>query len=551
MVRKISLNKNILAFLILTSVILVVFYKLTQTFYQQDEWNGMGLVYSEGIKSVFPETFKPIDILIVKGRFVSSFIFYLFAKFYPLQNLPIAIFALVLHIIATMLVFFLIRKYNNNYTAAILGSSLFALNSVAHGTVTWSVIAISTVGSSIFIFWSILTFFKFIETSKSKWLLITGLLLYISLWFKETGIYLFLFFPLVSLFLKKYKFSPSAMLSYFKQFWMFLLPFLLIVGYRILELRLRTTTSNLYLTGADENFFLTLFIRAILYPLTSFSLMYVPGNYFIQFARVVIHDNYPFFADAPNFLLIAQSVALDVLALVLTIFIIFLTLLLLRKEEKEKAKIVLFWLAFSLFSFVPYIVLAKDFSYLESRYYYVPVAGGAVLLAWFLLRLRQIIGKLGFLVFIVPLSSLFILWHTNTIEAAIEEQVKLSNTRKSLMFQLAEQLPTLSSQKNVFYITSDKNYWADTNMLPFQQGSGYTLMVLYYNSGKIPKSFLINGYLFEIGSQGYKESGDMGFGFFTDKKELEKAVTNYNLPPSSILHLQYLWQDNKLVRVGD
>ena len=33
---------------------------------------------------------------------------------------------------------------------------------------------------------------------------------------------------------------------------------------------------------------------------------------------------------------------------------------------------------------------------------------------------------------------------------------------------------------------------------------------------------------------------------FTDKKELEKAVTNYNLPPSSILHLQYLWQDNKL-----
>src|SRR3989344_5949416 len=88
-------------------------------------------------------------------------------------------------------------------------------------------------------------------------------------------------------------------------------------------------------------------------------------------------------------------------------------------------------------------------------------------------------------------------------------------------------------------------------MLPFQQGSGYTLMVLYYNSGKIPKSFLKDGFLFEIGSQGYKESDNMGFGFFTDKKELEKAVTNYNLPPSSILHLQYLWQDNKLVRVGD
>jgi len=374
--RKISLNSNLTAFIFLSLVIGAVFWNLIHTFYQQDEWNGLGLVYSQGIKSMFPNTFHPVDLLVVKGRFLSSLAFYFIAKYFPLNNVPFALLALALHLFASCLVFTLIKKHIKSFWPALIGSIFFALNSVSHGAVTWSVIAISTVGSSIFIFWSILTFFKFIETDKSKWLFVAGLLLYISLWFKETGLYLFVFFPIAILLFKRPKLG-----SFIKQFSPFLLTFIFVTGYRILELRLRTTTSNLYITGASENFFLTLIVRAVLYPLTSFSLMFVPGGDFINFAREVVHDNYPFFADAPNFLLIAQSAVLDILALTLTIFISFLIFLLSRKEEKENAKTVLFWVAFTLFSFVPYIVLSKDFSYLESRYYYVPVAGGAFLLA--------------------------------------------------------------------------------------------------------------------------------------------------------------------------
>lgn len=543
------LKQNALALSILTGVIVAVFWQLTKTFYQQDEWNGLGLVFSEGFKSILPGTFRPVDILFVKGRFLSSLIFYFFARYLPFQNSQMAILAIALHFIASTLVFFLIEKVLKNKFLSFFGAAFFAVNSVSHGAVTWSVIAISTVGSSIFIFWSILTSFKFVETDKSKWLFTTGLLLYVSLWFKETGLYLFLFFPVAALIFKKYKFSSKASFSYFKKFGMFLFPFLLIVGYRVLELRFRTTTSNLYLTGANENFFLTLLIRAILYPLTSFSLMYVPGNYFIQFAREVIHDNYPFFANAPNFLLIAQTTMIDILSLVLTIFILFLTFLFLRKEKSEVAEYVMFWLAFSLFSFIPYIVLAKDFSYLESRYYYVPVAGAAFLLAWLLGRVRKFVGKAVFFGVAIPLYLLYLLLHASVVRHAIGDQIALSNTRRDFITQLKTQVPTLDNKKNVFYTTSDRHYWADTNMLPFQQGSGYTLMVLYYDSGKIPQSFLKDGYLFEIGSQGYRESGDIGFGFFYDEKALDEAITTYKLPKDSIIRLKYDSTDGKLSRI--
>ena len=541
MVRKISLNKNFLAFLLLTSVILGVFSRLTQTFYQQDEWNGLGLVLSQSLQSVFPETFRPIDLLFVKGRMLSSLIFYFFASNFPLQNVQMAVLAIILHIIATFLVFLLIKRTVRSFTASLLGAAFFAVNSVSHGAVTWPVIAISTIGSSIFILLSILSFFKFAQTDKTKWLLLTGFLLYTSLWFKETGLYLFIFFPFAVLLLRRYKIK-----AFLKQFWWFILLFFLIAGYRVLELRSITTSADLYLTGASENFFLTLLIRAGLYPLTSLSLMFVPGNHFIEFAREVVHNNYPYFAGAPNFVLIAQSAILDILALALTIFILFVIFLFLRREKSGIIKTVTFWLAFSLLSFIPYVVLAKDFSYLESRYYYVPVAGGAFLLAWVLQRFRQIVGKIGFTVLIVPLTVLFLWWHIKTVHVAISDQVLLSQVRKSFMVQLKEQLPTLNAKKNIFYITSDKNYWADTNMLPFQQGSGYTLMVLYYGSDKIPNEFLKDGFLFEIGSQGYRDDGDLVFGFFYDKKELTKAMETYKLSEDDIVYLNYKYKEKKI-----
>ena len=537
-------NKHlILALLGIIIVITFLFKDLTKTFYQQDEWHGLGLVFSDGINSVLSGTSRPIDILFVKGRLLSNAIFYLFATFFPFQNTQMAYLAISLHITAAFLTFLLIKRLIGNIGISLLGAVFFAVNSVSHGGVTWAVVSISTVGSTILVLVSTFFFLNFIEANKSMWLILSGITLYLSLWFKETGLYLFIFFPVAALLFKKYNFK-----SYISQFWLFIVPFLLIAGYRVLELRLRTTDSNLYLTGANENFFLTILIRMILYPLTSLSLMFVPGGPFINFARDIMRVNYSYLWSATNNLLIAQSVILDLLAVVLTCFILLTIFVFLLKEKTENKKKVIFWLAFTLLSFSPYVLLDKDFAYLESRYYYLPVVGGAVILSWLLARMRQILGNKPFLFTILPLYLVFIFFHAQSVRTAIKAQIVLSDWRTSFIAQLKNQVPTLNNNKNVFYITSNQTYWTDSNKIPFQQGSGYTLMVLYYDSGKIPKELLKDGYLFEIGSQGYRESEGVGFGHFWDREALKEALKANNLPQGSVIELYYNSEKRSLSR---
>lgn len=544
---------HLVGLFLICAVIIFVFGQLTRTFYQQDEWNGLGLVFSEGLKSVIPGTFRPMDILFVKGRIFASFIYFLFAYFFPLQNTPLAVFAIVLHIIATFLVFVLINKFLRSLLLSLLGAVFFAVNSVSHGAITWPVIAISTVGSSILVFIAILFFFKYLENPRSRFLFLSGLVLYLSLWFKETGLYLFLFLPFAALLFRTYKAQTFGhkLKSFLKQFWWFLIPFFTIVGYRILELRFGTPDPNLYISGASENFLLTILIRLIIYPLTSFSLMFVPGDYFLGFAREVLRDNYSFFSNAPNNILIAQSVILDLLSVVLTGFIALVISLFAGKEKTETSKVVMFWLAFASLGFMPYVLLDKDFSYLESRYYYLPVAGGAFLLAWLSGRIQEAFGRMFFFGLVLPLYILFIFLHAKVVYGAIREQIVLSDLRRNFIGQLKEFVPSVNNEKNVFYITGDQNYWADGNKVPFQQGTGYTLMVLYYNSRNIPREFLKEGFLFDIGSQGYKESGELGFGYFWDKEELDKAIRLYNLLPESIIGLKYDSQTKKLIPIED
>ena len=538
---------NALVLLILSLLVVAVFSQLPQTFYQQDEWYSMGIIYSEGFSSVFDGVWNPLDVLFVKGRILSSALAYLFLNYFPLQNTQLAIFAIILHLAATFLVYGLINKFFKSSLIALLGSIFFAVNSVSHAAVTWPVIALNTVTSTIAIILGLYYFLKYIDEGKNKWLVLSGLALYVSLWFKETGIYLFFFLPLSALLFKKYTFS-----IFLKRFWLFVLPSFLIIIYRILELKSISVDPNLYITGQNQHFFSTLFFRAILYPLTSFSLMFVPGEQFLSFAREILREIYPFFAEAPNNIAIAQSPILDLLAVCLTFSIIILISLLLHKETKQGKKVVCFWLIFTFMSFLPYILQSKDFSYLESRYYYLSVVGGAVLLSWVLKRLWEIFGSKVFYIAVLPLCTFFLIFHANVVQNAIKERVKIANLQKSFILQLKNLTPTLERDKNVFYATSDQNFWAEGNKLPFQQGSGYTLMVLYYNTGKIPKEFLKaqalleDGFLYDIGSQGYKETRGLGFGYFFDKEELDKNVKLYNLQEDSVIRLKYNSDANKL-----
>ena len=258
------LKTNSIAFIILSLVIGVVFSQLPRTFYQQDEWYSLGIIYAEGSQTIFDGVSSPLDFIFAKGRVLSSGIGFLFLNYFPFQITQLAIFAILLHIIATCLVYFLINKFFQNRLIALLGASFFTANAVSHGAVTWPVIAINTVTSTILILLSILFFFKYIDNLKLKWLFLTGVMTYFSLWFKETGTYLFLFLPMSALLFRKYTIT-----SLLKRFWFYIFFSIMIISYRIILLKLVTINPNLYITGQNEHFFSTILLRVILYPLTS------------------------------------------------------------------------------------------------------------------------------------------------------------------------------------------------------------------------------------------------------------------------------------------
>jgi hypothetical protein len=111
-------------------------------------------------------------------------------------------------------------------------------------------------------------------------------------------------------------------------------------------------------------------------------------------------------------------------------------------------------------------------------------------------------------------------------------------------------MPTLTNNQNIFYVEGDQAYVFDGNYTPFQHGFGYSLMVLYHNSGKIPLGLLTSGYFFNF-EQGYKEKDGKGFGFYTNFDKLKEDTTRFHFSPNAIHVLYYDSKNHRVTEVSD
>lgn len=542
--RKVSFLTSI-SIIILLIFILGVYLPLTRTFYQQDEWLGYGNYLANGIKFIFSNTSGVLPLVLAQGRVLSNVFFYIFVKYFPLNIAPFVFFAVIFHSLNTILVFLLSKKLFKKSLPAFLGSLFFAVSSVSQGSITWPATSINTLPSTSLVLVAIYFFFKYLDNFKQKWLGLSFLLIYVSLFFKETGIFLFLLLPLFPLFYKKQKF-----VQFLKTYWYFFAATFAIVAYRILGFKSVSGQDALFLTGSSKYFFDSITVRAILYPLTSFSLSVVPPDAFLNFARYITNVYYPFIPEG-QFILVAQTVVLDLLATILSMIIAFVSLALLKITDSKIRKTIIFWFIFLLASFLPYVIISKSYSYLESRYYYLASVAWGVIFAWIL---SLVIEKIKFKFIKAAFLAIFILFlyvHANVTARDVGKLVIESQTRISILNQILAIKPRLDDDKNIFYVTGDTDYYLPGNKIPFQQGFGYTLMSLYYNSGKIPKELLSGGYLFEIGSEGYKEVGGFGFGYFSDEKAVEIQLKRYKIPPGSIFRFYYDSKNGKLTEIND
>ena len=515
----------ILILLVLLGV--AVWNPILSIYYQQDEWQGLGHIFVEGITHPIAGM-NFLQFIMGEGRSLARlFGLFLFGQF-PFNPFPVAIFSLVFHLINMVLVYLLAQRLVKGTLPAVLAALFFLLNNVSSSAVTWFSTSVGTLPATTLILLAIFCFLRFAETKKRKFVLYVFFLLFASLFFKEIGIYLFIFLPLAHLLFEK-----VTVKKFFQTYWIFLFFFIVNAAFRIFELKSQDMPTALFLTGSAPGFWKILVARAALYPTTSFSLLFFPASMMIPFARGLTSIYYPF-VNQSNFALFSETVVLDIVALFAFFAIIFgLALILKNSTKKEKGVVVFVW-AFVFLSFLPYILIGKSFSYLESRYYYLPAAGGGILLAY--LARRSLI--------IAILIILLISAHLKTLSVDLDKQVEISRQRENFMSDLLYFQPTLDSSKNIFFITGDSDYYIAGNKVPFQQGVGYTLATLYYKSGRIPDSFLTGHFLWDIGSEGYREENGFGFGLYQNKEALLDSIKTDKIPKEAI-HAYYYDSSSK------
>jgi hypothetical protein len=524
-------------------LVLIIFSPITKTFYQQDEWQGYGLYLAGGQKYIFQNVGSVAGMLLGEGRILSNYIYYLFFKHLPLNVLPFAIFSIFFHFVNSVLVFSLINKFLKNLLFAIFGAFFFVLNSVSQNAITWPAASPGILPATTLIILSIFTFLNYVEKGGKKWLFATFVLLYVSLLFKEMGIYLFLFFPLASLL-----FAKVNVKRFLLDYWPFLTFFLINTFFRVSQFRAVGSEQALFLTGATNAYWQTLLARAFSYPLTSFSLVFVPPEPFLWFARSLTNIYYPF-VTPQLFILIAQTVVLDLLAVSLTFILFFVVSLLVRVVSKNERKYIGFAVGFILFSFLPYIIIGKSYAYLESRYYYLASVCAAVIFAWLVKTIFEKTRVPTFKILVLLFAFYFLGEHLKYLRTNVSNEVLIGQERKLFLTQLLGQLPALANDKNVILIKSDRDFYVEGNKIPFQQGTGHMLMSVYYPSGEIPSELLKESYLFEIGSQGYREVVEGGFGFFTDQEKLSEIVKLHRLPADSVVSFYYHSSERRLERI--
>jgi len=517
------LRENLVLFL-LTIVIVLTFWSLPKTFYQQDEWQSLGYFLAQGPEDVLRHT-TPLGSISGEGRPLSGIFYLVFLGGFKLDVVPITIFAVSNHLFNTFLVFLLANKISKNKYIGLFAASLFALNSVSHQAVTW-ISAVTTLPTTSLILLSLITYLRFLGSNKKKDLYISFVFGAISLFIKETGVFLFISFPIIY-FIYRRK-------ANFKEFFNLHLP-LIIYGALFLLTRLTVlflrTEKVAGFVGGGENFIQLVIFHSVLYPLTSLFQIYIPPLDLYSITPAITKMQYKFLVGSPLTDLVAQSVTADMISILGAMVILGVLLLIsIKSKDKTANKNILFALALFFLSFLPYAVLNRDSSYLSSRYFYVGAVGAGILFGYIIYFLSNLNKYSKWIV--LPLVFIFLFHHASTIRSDINYQVKLGNERKAVLNGIKTLKPTLDD-KTIFYITSDKEYYGPiTN--PFQNGLGYVLQIVYYDSGKVPKEFLSENFLWDLGSQGYRELGNKGFGYFQNIDKMAKKMEKNNLRVDSI-----------------
>lgn len=538
---------------------ILTFGKLPFTFFQQDEWLIIGTYLHldkadlDWLYRFF--IYKQLTHLVPFTHLVSYAQFELFHLNFFLYG----VLAIIIHLINTILVYCLSFLLLKKRILSFIAGFLFLNTSISHQGFTWIATTIGTSIATLFLLLSLIFFTKYLNqiTSQIRHLFLSMIFFGSSLLFKETSIFGFLFLPAFWFIYKKGDFAKMKMALI-----IFLPLAILYMTIRIVNFFIISLTNSMEAGFAQPGLDVYIF-RVFTLPLRFISQGILPQEFIIKIANNLMKLAYPPSSMQLEELspYIAQSVGADIVsyffsALIIAICIIFIFLY--KKRRQRHWKIILLSLIFISLSSFPLIFVPGKAGYnslIDGRHLYVTEIFTSILLAvliyavylWFPKKKLALSA-----IFIILISFLF--FHITKIRNDINQQVDIGFIRKSILNTITSLHPKLP-ERVIFYMESDKAYYGlapEDKILPFQSGFGQTLLVWYNEHGEeFPACFFQDKFLYVQVSEGYKECGGRGFGYFRKMESLKSAMLKQNIELVDIIGFKYTSSTNTLEEITD
>lgn len=546
-----KVNVQVLALLTIALCIIFAYWKLPNTFFQQDEWQGFSrhtYFINKGAAGVI-ESLLPVDPLshfAPLAALLSWFNYFFFKTNFALYAWQ----SIALHIFNASLLYFFVFFWFKRKEIAFIAALFFGVNSIPHQAVTWVAAANSYEVPAAFILLSLLFFQRFLSQEKyrKRNIFLSLTMLFVSLLFHENGIFLFLFYPIIFfLYAKPQWRKPFSTFSIgiicaIVIFFLVRIPFLFGFSNPLPEVTDITHPS----------------IAVYPYRMISIGMKSFAGNFFpegtlIDIANEVVTLAYPQFITpdrVPN-PYIAQSIVFDLVSYVLTVVIALTFVLLVRlMRDKSISKGLTWTLIFIATSLLPYgFVLGKAgyASILDPKFFYIASIGLSILVALVVFSLSQTFSKSKPLRFdIYFLFFVYALWHVFAVKNYVHTLEAISVQRKEFLMKIKRDYQKLP-QNVVFYTQSDTAYYGmpdNEKILPVQIGFGKMLMIWYQEEENFPGCMYEGNFLLPLLEEGYRNCQERGFGYFRHYDKLVSMLKEQNLPIENVI--AYTWDGETL-----
>lgn len=494
--------------------ILLVYWRLPLTFFEQDEWKAFEIYILEAGKPIYYcfTVQRPLTCFV---NTLEWHVFGLNASFYGLLSL-------VLISLTTLVLYRFLTNWNIPKYKAVIASSIFPLFVAGSQAFTWFGAFSASLPS--FLFGLLAVDFLLRDIKKPSLALGLGSLVsaLISLYFKEESLWLLPVLIAAWWTFSIEQGSPRSVKSFVRHLGLLIIA---IVVFLYLE-KIRQSHNALRVAGLVST------TDAVAYRfdvLRSFVLL--PYHHL---SHIIIAPEYMDSLRAFSGRTVASLSAL------ISAFMVFYLALLLYVKDKKERPMVLFFVVWALVSFSSYAIFGKNPEFLEGRYYFVAQAPIAALLVIGLLPARVTnlasLNTMG-----VGLLAIILLANVALATKRLSKSVDIANERKNIIAFFQKRTGPLPKKAVIYTETTNFGYAGlAANILPFQNGPGTLFRVVYQGKGQ---DYRVLGnkqdYLWDILAQGYDEADGVGFGYFRDYGVLAKTVREKKIPTDSVYAFRY------------